>query len=187
MKFKSFYTCQNSKYQTAMKWFFTLGFFLFFQNIFGQEVGKTYTIILKDGSIIYNAQIAEINRDVWILNNSILGVLQIDKQQIDAIITEKGKEIIVSREKLTRFTAINPQPERYIFLPSAFNLSKGEANYQNISLFVSGYNYGITDNISIGATLPTFILIPIPAISCHVKYSTPISERIRLGFQFDIG
>lgn len=170
-----------------MKWIFVLGFFLFFQNIFGQEIGKTYTIKLKDGSIIYNAQIVEINKDVWVLNNSILGILQIDKEQIDSIITEKGKEIIVNREKLTRFTAINTQPERYIFLPSAFNLSKGEVNYQNILLLTSGYNYGITDNISIGTSLPTFILVPIPAISCHVKYSTPISERIRLGFQFDIG
>lgn len=170
-----------------MKWILLLSISLFCQAIFGQELNKTYTLKLKDGSVIYNVQILEINKDVWILNNSILGILQIDKEQIDAIITENGKEIVVSRGKQTRFTAYNPVPERYVALPSAFNLPKGEATYLNFMLLGSNLNYGITDNISVGATFPTFIIFPAPAISLHTKYSFSLTEQTKLSFQIDVG
>ena len=170
-----------------MKWVLLISISLFYQTIFGQELNKIYTLKLKDGSIIYNAQILEINKDVWILNNSILGILQIDKEQIDAIITESGKEIIVSREKLTRFNIHNPVPERYTFFPSAFNLPKNKSVYKNFMLLISGYDYGITENLSAGSTFSTLLIFPLPAISLHTKYSFPLAEKTRLGFQLNIG
>jgi len=170
----------------ATKWILLCCLIGFCQVIFGQEIGKVYTIKLKDGSVI-NAQILEINRDVWIVGNNILGNVPIDRTQIASIVDENNREIVISREKPTRASIINPVPERYFYLPSAFNLPKGEHLYQNIFIFISGYNYGITDRLSVGATLPTLILFPVPAGTFHVKYGFPLSEKARLGFQMDIG
>ena len=82
----------------------------------------------------------------------------------------------------------NPNETRYLFAPSAFNLKQGEGYYQNTYLLINTFNYGITDNFSMGlgfefastfASLfesdfnPIFFLTP--------KYSTQISENVRVG------
>lgn len=169
-----------------MKFLFIFLFIGFFQVSFAQKVGKHYTIRLKEGSSI-KAQIVEINKDVWIISNSTLGSIPIDRVQIASILEENGKEIVINRERFTRASIVNPAPERYFFLPSAFNLPKGKQNYQNILIFISAYNYGITDRLSIGLTIPTFLVIPFPAGTFHLKYSFPLAEKIRLGFQMDMG
>ncbi|WP_164891170.1 TonB-dependent receptor [Botryobacter ruber] len=76
----------------------------------------------------------------------------------------------------------NPNATRYLFSPSAYSLRKGEAYYQNTYLVLNSFNYGLTDNFTIGGGFelistfsgePIFFLTP--------KYSFPVSEKVRAG------
>ena len=116
------------------------------------------------------------------------------------ILTDEGPKITISLSSVQDIRVIpkyqihsgeywysNQNDSRYLFSPSAFNLKKGEGYYQNTNLLLNTFNYGITDNFSMGfgfeflSTLayvaglmnPSYFLIP--------KYSTQVSENIRLG------
>jgi hypothetical protein len=65
----------------------------------------------------------------------------------------------------------NPHAFRYFFTPSAYNLKQGESFYQNTYLFFNSYNYGITNNFSVGATaFVTELETPIIAFTPKVGF-----------------
>lgn len=47
----------------------------------------------------------------------------------------------------------NPNPTRYLFAPSGYNLKKGEGYYQNVWVLFNSFNVGLSDNFSIGGGL----------------------------------
>lgn len=111
------------------------------------------------------------------------------------ILTESAGEIVVASEKINWMKVVdegrykdgaywfeNPNSTRYLFSPSAFNLKKGEAYYQNTYLVINSFNYGVTDNLSIGGGFE-FIsaLSGDPIFFINPKYSFGISEKIRAG------
>lgn len=82
----------------------------------------------------------------------------------------------------------NPNDSRYLFAPSAFNLKQGEGYYQNTYLFINSFNYGITDNFSMGIGfefLSTFASIGAddfdPIYFLTPKYSMQVAENVRVG------
>ena len=70
---------------------------------------------------------------------------------------------------------------RMFFAPTARNLRKGEGYLQDIDIILVGINYGITDNISIGALVPL-----IPGLGANVFAITPkvsgqLTEKFSVG------
>jgi hypothetical protein len=82
----------------------------------------------------------------------------------------------------------NPNETRYLYAPSAFNLKKGEGYYQNTYLFINTFNYGITDNFSMGLGfefISTFASLGAsdfdPIYFLTPKYSMQVAENVRIG------
>lgn len=78
----------------------------------------------------------------------------------------------------------NPNPSRYLFTNSGFNLNKGSGYYQNTYLLLNAFNVGVTDYFSIGGgfeLISTFSR-DIPMIYFFTpKLAFPITEKLRVG------
>ncbi|MGA1414530.1 MAG: hypothetical protein ACO323_05740, partial [Candidatus Kapaibacteriota bacterium] len=126
----------------------------------------------------------------------------VDRNQRElTILTDAGTKITVSLSSVQDIRVIpksqihdgeywypNPNDSRYLFAPSAFNLKKGEGYYQNTYLFINTFNYGITDNFSMGLGfefISTFASLGAsdfdPIYFLTPKYSTQVSENVRVG------
>lgn len=117
------------------------------------------------------------------------------------IMTDEGTKITILLSNIQDIRAIpksliqdgeywypNPNDSRYLFAPSAFNLKKGEGYYQNTYLFINSFNYGITDNFSMGLGFEFFSTFGSldndvfdPIFFLTPKYSMQVSENVRVG------
>lgn len=111
---------------------------------------KTYQIELMDGT--------EFIGTVLSLDSFALEIKTASIPRIQILLeTVKRMKVIENKMVFNGATAFpNPNPTRYFFAPSAFNLKKGEGYYQNTYLLLNSINYGITDHFSIGASLEIF-------------------------------
>jgi hypothetical protein len=154
---------------------------------------EQYKIILMDGSILIG-QILERRAMDILVKTANLGTLSIPYQNIREM---KAAETQVSAPPVQELYGPYPEPTepeiyqrnyfntpnsnstRYFVGPSAINLRKGEAYYQNTYLFLHSVNVGITDNISVGGGiefLSTFVfrqplLFLTPKVGFQVKPS----------------
>ncbi|NEM99364.1 hypothetical protein [Pontibacter burrus] len=109
--------------------------------------------------------------------------------------TESAGTIIIPHNKVKSYRILdernyrngqywyeNPNASRYLFSPSAYSLRRGEAYYQNTYLVLNSFNYGVTDNFTIGGGFelistfsgePTFFFTP--------KYTFHIANKWRAG------
>jgi len=111
------------------------------------DTTKTYQIELVDGTEFIGILLSLDSTNMEIKTSSI------PKIQI-SLATIKKMKVIENKMVFKGATAIpNPNPTRYLFAPSAFNLKKGEGYYQNTYLVLNSINYGITDHFSIGGSL----------------------------------
>lgn len=63
--------------------------------------------------------------------------------------------------------------------PTAFSAEKNRLYFRNYFLYFSQFEYGITENWSVGTTFFTFL--PTALFSLSTKVSIPVSKRVRLG------
>jgi len=145
------------------------------------DTTKTYQIELMDGSEFIGTIISLDSTKLEIKTSSI------PKIQI-SLETVKKMKFIENKMVFRGTTAIpNPNPTRYLFAPSAFNLKKGEGYYQNTYLVLNSINYGITDHFSIGGSLElisTFSTIgtgwsPIWMITPKLGYD--VAKNVNIG------
>ena len=125
-------------------------------NCYGQEPAKQnlgdlqkadstwYMIVLKDGTSL-TANILMQDQKTMIVSTQSLPRLELAQDQIVSV-----KKIQSVNIKSGEYRFPNPNETRYLFAPSAINLKKGEGYYQNTYLLLHSFNYGITDNFSIG-------------------------------------
>lgn len=142
-------------------------------------------ISLKDGSIFAGTIISKSDTEI-ILSNATAGKVTIAMSQIKSI----AKKEVESFGKPSKWLP-NPNPSRYFFAPSAFNLKKGEGYYQNVYVDISMFGYGITDWFSIGggfeffasvAALTQGIFMPIWVITPKIGF--PVGKNWHLGAGF---
>ncbi|AYA37730.1 hypothetical protein D3Y59_12135 [Hymenobacter oligotrophus] len=69
---------------------------------------------------------------------------------------------------------------RIFFAPTARMLRKGEGYIQDINVFVLGGNYGITDNISIGALVPVIPGAGVSFVALTPKVGVPVNDKLNL-------
>ncbi|MEX0965802.1 MAG: hypothetical protein WD077_01080 [Bacteroidia bacterium] len=124
-------------------------------NVYGQNTNisdsfdstQTYKIELNDGSAFFGNILLKDSI------NMVMRTSSIPKLEIPILKIKRIDEIDESNLKNGSYWFPNPNATRYLFSPSAFNLKKGEAYYQNTYLSINSFNVGITDNISIGGGL----------------------------------
>lgn len=145
------------------------------------DTTKTYQIELMDGS--------EFIGTILSLDSALLQIKTASIPKIQIFLeTIKRMKVIENKMVFKGATAIpNPNPTRYFFAPSAFNLKKGERYYQNTYLLLNSINYGLSDHFSIGASLElisTFSTIgpgwsPIWMITPKVGYE--VAKNVNVG------
>jgi hypothetical protein len=136
------------------------------------ESGITYVGTVIDRTEKEITILTDANTKIQVLLTSIQDIRVIPKSQI-----HNGE-----------YWYPNPNDSRYLFAPSAFNLKQGEGYYQNTYLFINSFNYGITDNFSMGlgfeffstfASIDNDVFDPIYFLT--PKYSMQVSENVRVG------
>ncbi|NBO69185.1 hypothetical protein EBV26_01690 [bacterium] len=144
------------------------------------ETGETYV-----GSIVERDQreliiLTDAGTKITVLLSNIQDIRSIPKYQI-----HDGK-----------YWNPNPDHSRYYFSPSAFNLKKGERYYQNTYLFLHSFNFGLSDNVSIGLGFEFPISFFAAGLGdswtyqmyyVNPKYSKQVAENITVGVGVLVG
>ena len=140
----------------------------------GEVVGQSYSVEVVSGT-------------------SFVGVLITAGSEELTFQTKDLGLITVRRANIKQLAAMTPEQARHgydyqgngnrlFFAPTARNLRKGEGTVQSIDIFLMGVNYGISDNVSMGAL---FTWVPGAGndnlFALTPKASFAVSERTRLG------
>lgn len=166
---------------------FLLLFMLFVKNtdVFAQVdttqvnqkliIGRKIIIETKDGSVIQGQYMGQTENGIRVSMEKV-GDIIVPNNQI------AWMEVMDDRYKDGQYWFENPSSTRYLFSPSAFSLRKGEAYYQNTYLLFNSFNYGVTDNFTIGGGFELYSLVSgDPIFFISPKYSFKISDKFRAG------
>lgn len=137
---------------------------------------QRWLIETKDGSVFQGIFLGQDDKGIRLKTDSA-GEITIPTDQI------KSTRILDERNfKNGQYWFDNPNATRYLFGPSAHSLRKGEGYYQNTFLVLNSFNYGVTDNFTIGGGFelistfngqPTFFITP--------KYTFKLADKWRAG------
>ena len=137
---------------------------------------KTYKFVLYDEAEFIGKFVSRDTSNITIKTNSI------PKIEIPIIKIKTIEELNDANYKYGVYWFPNPNPTRYLFGPSAFNLKKGEGYYQNTMVGLNSFNVGITDNFSIGGGLELFSLIAgYPVFIITPKVGFKVSNNFNAG------
>lgn len=145
---------------------------LFAQGLAQNRTGESVRIEMNDGTVLMG-EIIEENEDRIILRVEGLGEITVQKSNI------RNLRIIDSeRIRDGRYWFENPHGTRYFFAPNAIGLKQGAGYYQNTWILFNNANYGITDNISMGAGLVPMFLFGESSLPFWLlpKISIPVSS-----------
>jgi hypothetical protein len=129
-----------------------------------------YTILLKDGTQLRGELLRQDSTEA-VIRTKNLGEVRLKSDQIVRIEQEGAQA------EGTGFPNLFSQTMR--LAPTAFSAEKNKLYYRNYFLYFSQFEYGITDNWSVGTTFFTFL--PTAIFSLSTKVSLPVSSRVRLG------
>ncbi|GAB3794446.1 hypothetical protein GCM10028819_08130 [Spirosoma humi] len=129
-----------------------------------------YTILLKDGTQLQGELVRQDSVEAVIRTRN-LGEVRLRADQIVSI-EQQGAQVDGASYP-------NQFSQTMRLTPTAFSAEKGRLYYRNHLLYFSQFEYGITDNWSVGTTFFTFV--PSAIFSLSTKVSFPIGDRVRLG------
>lgn len=142
---------------------------------------QTYIVTLKDGTTLRGELLSQDSTGAVIRTRN-LGEVRIPAGQIITI--EQPSERVGgtradSTKRRTAEPGINLFPQTMRYAPTAFTAEKGNVYFRNYFLYISQFEYGITDNWSVSASF--FSVLPTAAFSLNTKVSIPVGERVRVG------
>ena len=152
------------------------------QNQFSQFEFKekvTYRIFLNDDSELIG-QFVEKTSTTLVLKTMALPRIEIpfaSIKKIEEVAPENIKED-------GSYWFPNPNPTRYLFSPSAFNLKRKQGYYQNTFLFFNSFNVGATDFLTIGGgfeLISTFAQGVTPILFFTPKVGAEVSDKVNVG------
>jgi small nuclear ribonucleoprotein (snRNP)-like protein len=142
-------------------------------------------IRLKDGSVLIGKLLSQSGSEIVVMT-ATTGKISVSPGQVISIDSAEGKTLADLTDR-----PVSPNPTRYFFSPSAFNLKKGEGYYQNVYVDVNLAAYGITDWFSIGGGLEVIgTMVSLAAGSWNPlwvltpKIGFPIGKNFHLGAGF---
>ncbi|AUD03849.1 hypothetical protein [Spirosoma pollinicola] len=131
---------------------------------------RTYTIVLKDGTQLRGELVRQDSVEAVIRTNN-LGEVRLKTDQIVRIEQEGAQA------EGDVYPNLFPQTMR--FAPTAFSAEKNKLYFRNYALYISQFEYGISDNWSVNASF--FSFVPTALFNLSTKVSLPVSSRVRLG------
>ena len=143
-------------------------------DIFAQTniVGEKYIYEFRDGTTIIGTFIKDEGGNIYI--NDLAG----NEIYIPRVMVAQIHNVTKDNLKDDEYWFPNLHDSRYFFSPSAYGLEEGEGYYSNSYWWLWQAQYGLSDNLSIGAgTTP----IGIPS-SVNIKFSTKIAKDINYAF-----
>ncbi len=144
---------------------------------YGFDTAKIYKIRLIDETEFVGKYLYRDSSIIVIKTNSIPKI-EVPINKISSIDIIENLSIINGK-----YWFPNPNPTRYLFAPSAFNLKKGEGYYQNTYVTINSFNVGLTDNFSIGGGLELITLFTssTPLFFITPKVGFKVSDNLHLG------
>ena len=140
----------------------------------GEIVGQSYTVEVMSGTS-FTGVLTAVSADELTFQTKDLGLVVIKRSNIKQL-------TLMTAEQARLGYDYQGNGNRLFFAPTARNLRKGEGTVQTIDIFLLGVNYGITENISMGAL---FTWVPGAGsenlFALTPKVSFPVSEKTRLG------
>ena len=138
-----------------------------------QAVRPVYTIVLRDGTELRGEVLRQDSVEAVIRTRN-LGEVRLRADQIIRI-----EQQDLQGEPGGTYANLFPQTMR--LAPTAFQAEQGRVYFRSHLLYVSQFDYGITDNWSVGTSF--FTVVPTSLFSLNTKVSFPVSNRVRLGVQ----
>jgi len=139
-----------------------------------------YKVELKDGTTLSGRILEETDTQI-VMQLERIGQLTLDKANVKRIIP-----LDASKKVKKSYWFENPHATRLLFAPTAIPLKKGEAYYQNIYVFGNMFNYGIIDNLSVGAGFDFITMFSQPdgewrpILNFNIKSGFQVSENFHL-------
>ena len=150
------------------KFIFTFFICLLVSNfIFSQTVGEKYIWEFRDGTIIHGSFVKSESGNIYITDDKG------EEVYIPKVMIAQRHEATEENYKNGEYFFPNLHDTRYFFSPSAFGLEKGEGYYSNSYYSFWQFQWGISDNLSIGGG--TFFVFPA---SVNLKFNTEIKKNL---------
>lgn len=139
----------------------------------GEVIGQTYSVELRTGTSFIGVLRAITPQDLT-FDTKDLGTVTIQRLNVRELLA-------LSTEQTRRGYDDVGNGTRLFFAPTARNLRKGEGYVQDIDVYLVGANYGITNNISIGALVPIIPGLGLNIFAITPKVSVPVAEKFNVG------
>lgn len=135
-----------------------------------QPTRPVYIIVLKDGTRLRGELLRQDSTEA-VIQTKKFGEVRLPTDQI----VRMGPQDVL--EPVETFPNLFPQTMRVA--PTAFSAERGRVYFRNYFVYFSQFEYGITDNWSVGTTF--FSFVPTALFSINTKVSFPVTNRVRLG------
>ena len=136
-------------------------------------LGRSYSVELRSGTV-FTGVLQTASPEALEFATKDLGVVRVQRPDL------KRLELLTVAQAAKGYTDVG-NGTRLFFAPTARNLRRGEGYLQDIVVYLVGVNYGVTDNISVGALVPI-----IPGLGANVfaftpKVSAAVTEKFNVG------
>jgi len=156
-----------------------------------QNVGQIISVNMKTGSS-YIGELTEMDDEKVRINTADFGIITLLQKDIDDVdILAKGITKKKPKEKESEIKEEEEEEEEeaywykmptathYLIGSTGYTLKKGEMEYQSIWVVFNTFNYGITDNLSLGGGIEILNIAfnteaNYPGIGIMAKYGIPI-------------
>ena len=149
----------------------TLGL-LIISNAFAQnnKVGAKYIYEFRDGTVIIGTFVKDEGGNIYIND------LQGEEVYLPKVMVAQTHEVTDDNLRGGEYWFPNLHDSRYFFSPSGFGLKEGEGYINNIYWLVWQFQYGVTDDLSLGGGTSIFGL----PTTLNAKYSFNLRENLNM-------
>lgn len=145
-----------------------------------QSTRRCYTITLVDGTKLIGELIRQDSTEA-VIKTKNLGQVTVKADQITSMVAVGTDASGRPAEENGTVGYPNLFPQYMHLTPTAYQAERGKGYFRNSLVYITQFDYGITDNWSVGAGF--FTIIPSALFSLNTKVSVPVSKTVRLGVQ----
>ena len=144
-------------------------------NVTGRHevVGQVYSVETAGGTI-FTGTLRAASEESLTFETKELGVVTLQRANLRQLSSFTSEQVRRGFNYIGNGT-------RMFLAPTARNLHQGEGEVQVINIFLTGVNYGITDNISVGVLVPIIPFVGVPFVAVTPKVSVPVSDKFHVG------
>jgi hypothetical protein len=134
------------------------------------ETGNSYCFKMSGGQE-YCGMVMNQNDSSIQINTASIGKISLVPSTVHEVSTTEDRKVVNGQVWFK-----NPHGTRYLYMPTAIPLKKGEGYYQNSMLLLNTINYGVTDHLSIGGGF----LVPV-AFMGTAKVGYEVAHKVHIG------